>query len=300
MKKLFFFTIKILILITIVIYIHNNNQIILYDFINTDKIYILFILLLLGFITVLLSSFRIYLILKKTELNVSYLKALNVTMIGNFFNNVLFGAYGGDLIKIYYLASSSNRKKIFNSSSIFVDRIYGLIGLGFITLYFFFIDKRFYNFTLQLINNKILIYIVLITLLLLIFFLIFLKKIIKLEFLNYFKINILFPGIFISITIFLILNYMIFIISHNYLGILNDIKLIFFSNSVSNFLSVIPITPGGLGIAELSFSETINFFNDKTLSGLANIIIIFRIISLIISIPGGFIYLIVKSNFINK
>lgn len=300
MKKLFFLTIKFLILVIIFIYIKNDKQIILYDLVNTDKIFVLLILLLLGFITVLLSSFRIYLILRKTELNVSYIKALNVTMIGNFFNNVLLGAYGGDLVKIYYLASSSNKKKFFNSSSIIVDRIYGLIGLGLITLFFFAIDKRFYDFIFQLINKQILLFIGILSLLILFFFFIYVKKIFKFEFWNYFKIDILFSGISISTLIFLILNYMIFIISYNYLSIFNDMKLIFFSSSISNFLSIIPLTPGGLGIAELSFSEIVNFFKEEKFLGLANVIIIFRIISLTISIPGGIIYLMVKSNFIKK
>ena len=300
MKKQFFFIVKFLILIAIIFYIQKNNQLIFGDLINIDKFYILLVLVLLGFITVLLSSFRFYLILQKTELKVSYFKALNITLIGNFFNNVLFGAYGGDLVKIYYLASSSHSKKIFNSISILVDRVYGLIGLGIITLFFFFIDIRFNQFIFKFINNQVLLFFSLFSLLFIVIIFTFSKKILKLEYLNYFRVDILFSGILISISIFLILNYMIYVISHNYLNIYNDVKLIFFSNSISNFLSVIPITPGGLGIAELTFSEIINFFNDKVLVGLANVIIIFRIISLIISLPGGIIYLFVKSNFINR
>ena len=81
-----------------------------------------------------------------------------------------------------------------------------------------------------------------------------------------------------------------------------DIKMsyIFFSNFITALLSALPFTPGGIGIGELSFIFINNNFFNIYLTNLANIILFFRIIVLISTLPGLILYVKYKrKNFIN-
>lgn len=53
--------------------------------------------------------------------------------VGQFFNAFLFGATGGDLVKAYYVASETHHRKTEVVSTVFIDRMIGLIGLIILT-----------------------------------------------------------------------------------------------------------------------------------------------------------------------
>lgn len=69
----------------------------------------------------------------KTETKVSAVEVVKLTWIGMFFSAILPGAVTGDIIKMFYAKSLSNKlDKSFLLTSVFIDRLIGLIGLLFL------------------------------------------------------------------------------------------------------------------------------------------------------------------------
>jgi uncharacterized protein (TIRG00374 family) len=57
-------------------------------------------------------------------------ESFRLTYIGFFFNNVVPGLTGGDLVKAFYIARRSQGARAEAAVSVFVDRIIGLVGLA--------------------------------------------------------------------------------------------------------------------------------------------------------------------------
>lgn len=85
----------------------------------------------------LLSSFlgavQWYILLKKSELNLSFSKVLNLYFVGLFFNNFLPANVGGDAYKIFDVSRMGNDPyKVFAIT--LLDRIFGIFGLCILAL----------------------------------------------------------------------------------------------------------------------------------------------------------------------
>jgi uncharacterized protein (TIRG00374 family) len=93
----------------------------------------LFVLGALGFfIGVLIGSVRWLWLLGVNQLGVSWPQAFRLTWIGIFFNNVVPGLTGGDLVKAFYIARLTG-KKTRPILTVIVDRIMGLVALAVLT-----------------------------------------------------------------------------------------------------------------------------------------------------------------------
>lgn len=78
-----------------------------------------------------IASFRLMLIVKAQEsIPVTFPEAWSLSFIGYFFNNFLPTAIGGDVVKAYYLSKKSPGK-MGSYSSVFVDRVIGLVTMIF-------------------------------------------------------------------------------------------------------------------------------------------------------------------------
>jgi len=85
-------------------------------------------LLVFGPIT-LISITRWWMLLRAIGMPIRYAEALRLSYIGFFFNAVVPGATGGDVVKAFYIARGSSQPyKAF--LSVFVDRAIGLFGLA--------------------------------------------------------------------------------------------------------------------------------------------------------------------------
>src|SRR3989338_9659804 len=74
-------------------------------------------------------SQRLRMILRVQELRISLGESVYLNFIGNFFNNFLPTAIGGDLVKAYYATKKSERKlELF--SAVFFDRFFGFLSIG--------------------------------------------------------------------------------------------------------------------------------------------------------------------------
>lgn len=72
-------------------------------------------------------------ILSIQGLNLKFREVIYLNFIGLFFNNFLPTSIGGDLVKAYY-ATKKTTKKLESFSSIFFDRFFGFLSIGFLAL----------------------------------------------------------------------------------------------------------------------------------------------------------------------
>lgn len=80
-------------------------------------------------LTLVLLAVRWRLLLAVLDLRVSVWQAVRLTFLGTFFNAIVPGTVGGDLVKAYYAAKGTGRGAAV-LLSIFVDRVVGLAALA--------------------------------------------------------------------------------------------------------------------------------------------------------------------------
>jgi len=84
---------------------------------------------LAGFVAaLLLTAGRLWYLLRLQEVSINLWEVVRLTFLGQFFNTVVPGTVGGDLVKAYYVAKHTPKKACV-LVSIFVDRMIGLMGL---------------------------------------------------------------------------------------------------------------------------------------------------------------------------
>jgi uncharacterized protein (TIRG00374 family) len=100
------------------------------------------------FIVATFSSVRWWWLLRVNDLKVSVFEAFRLTWIGIFFNNVVPGLTGGDVIKAFYIARKTG-KKARPIVTVLVDRVLGLAALAFLAgLVLLFNFKEFWEVAL--------------------------------------------------------------------------------------------------------------------------------------------------------
>ena len=82
----------------------------------------------------LFGAVRWYWLVNTQQLSLSLGQAVRLTWIGMFFNNFVPGQTGGDLVKAYYIAKNSPRKRLIAILTVITDRVLGLTALLFVGL----------------------------------------------------------------------------------------------------------------------------------------------------------------------
>lgn len=77
----------------------------------------------------ILAAFRIILLLKTVGFPLRFFQGIKLTMVGNFFNVVIPGMIGGDIVKGFYLFKNEENNRGRSSGIIVMDRILGLIAI---------------------------------------------------------------------------------------------------------------------------------------------------------------------------
>jgi uncharacterized protein (TIRG00374 family) len=88
----------------------------------------LFAAFVLNFIGMLVTFLRWYILVRAQDLPFTIPNALQLGFIGYFFNTSLPGAIGGDAVKAYYIAREQKRRTV-AVATVIVDRVIGLWGL---------------------------------------------------------------------------------------------------------------------------------------------------------------------------
>ena len=91
---------------------------------NIKVLYLVFGCLGFG-IALMIIAFRWWYLLSMQDVHISLWQAVRLTFLGQFFNTVVPGTVGGDLVKAYHVARHTS-KKMAVVLSVFVDRMMGL------------------------------------------------------------------------------------------------------------------------------------------------------------------------------
>lgn len=85
--------------------------------------------------TILLQTWRWKLLLAAVGIRLTYLRSLQLVLIGMFFNLFLLGATGGDVVKIYYAMREASGARVGAFLSVVVDRVVGILALAVISIF---------------------------------------------------------------------------------------------------------------------------------------------------------------------
>lgn len=148
MKKKALFLLKVIIALLLIWYLFASGRL------SIDALRIFTLPGNAGFLSVsaalflcsqLLSAFRLILLLRTIGITLPAGAAMNLTMFGNFFNMVLPGVVGGDVLKGYYLTKGENEGKGRGAGIIFMDRFLGLFSLALIAFISILYLLRYYE-----------------------------------------------------------------------------------------------------------------------------------------------------------
>ena len=134
----FFLLIKIifsLLLFTFVV-LKLDRHVISHIFNTTNGIKALVLGVSMLLLQVLISGFRLSMVLKLYDIQLDFLTSIRSCFVGNFFSQTMISFLGGDAVRIWYLKRRSIITKTV-VSAIFLDRVIGFIALIFLFLLLF-------------------------------------------------------------------------------------------------------------------------------------------------------------------
>ena len=273
------------------------------------------------FLIMILGSIKWYFLIIIQNNNISFKQVLESYYLGYALNYVLFGI-AGDIIKTIYLIKGK-KNKIGISMSVVIDRLIGLFSMFLLIVICFpkiiEYSSDFSNFNTPIADNLFKYYSI--VFLSFFFLCILIKKILnsrrinKIIFLYFYRyknntfriisktIKVLFSyrksslyllynlisamllQIIIAFSIFIICTYVI------------NFEISYFNNLVSSLIvqiiSIVPLSPGNIGVGEAAFSQIMYILNNNILLQYATVYFIFRIFNMLCSIPGVIIYYLV-------
>ncbi len=261
------------------------------------------------YMCIALSAWRWYRLNVAQNFKISYGDTFMAVYIGFAFNNLLPGSVGGDVVRVAYLFKRIPQNKVAGILSVLTDRVTGLLGVIFgISLIGLFWTHLFMNeHTLTMLFYfcvSVSVSVVVVLALLLLFpgrfdlstWVVKFKSLPKISHLlaslNMYKQVpwILVECIFVSIIVQILM-----VIGIQEISIMQHFEAINFlhylaANMISQLATLIPISPGGLGLGEASFANTVMQLDPETPAAYATIFLTFRILTMLISVPALFVY----------
>ena len=132
----------------VLFYVFSRPDIHLSEILKTFKACpreIVFFCILIYGVVFLLACVRWWMIMRVIQIRLGLLQTIRLALIGAFFNNMMPSLTGGDIIKAYYLAGTTDRK-VEAVSSIALDRMCGFAAvflLGAVASFFALSDVHF-------------------------------------------------------------------------------------------------------------------------------------------------------------
>lgn len=263
-------------------------------------------------ISQMLAAFRLVLLLRMIDLRLSFSRVFKLTMIGSFFNIVIPGMVGGDIVKGAYLFKSEEDRHGRSSGIVLMDRLLGFVALlfiGAVSIIYLYLRKR--ETLLPYINEFILVFLTSVGVLMLFaLFVLFGKK-------RQFRVKakaiasalfkktifyhmtdaigaltkrrrVLAEAFCISLGVQAIALAGLLVLIRLVPGNLPDIAALTAVSSLVLLFGIIPVTPGNIGWTELVAS-----IGWSVVGSAAGGVIFFywRIVSILFSLPGGLLYL---------
>lgn len=280
----------------------------------SDVNFIIKIIIIL-LIIMILGNLKWFILLKSQKIRISFINCFYLYYIGYTFNYFLPGGIAGDAVKISYIAKR-NEKRSIAAISIIIDRGIGLLAM--ILVVFFFLPSLFEKINkLKWIvadySHLILPYLIFLALITaLSFFAVFslvrnksfykkitsllkkrqgkiffiLLKLVRAIFAYRKSMLVIILNMILAILIQVIISFSLFYIGQKILS--QDINIFSYNlaSILTQIISIIPISPGGVGIGEVSFAKILYYLNDRILLGYASVYFAFRMINILTCVPG--------------
>lgn len=321
MKNKIIFFIKISIAVAMLFYLFSSGRL------HTEKLPYLFHRQNIGFfllsglaflISQIIAAGRLMFILEKIDMHISFLKVCKLTMVGNFFNIVVPGTVGGDVVKGAYLFRAEEGQKGRSVGIIMIDRLMGffaLLFMGAVALIYLSATEG-YILTRYMREFKV---IMVITAILSAIFLMllllgkrsgfrqaangiavkFLKDTIVYRIVRAVgslttKRRILIYAFLISIVVQLLALAGLLVLVNAVSEKMPGVMILGAVSSIILILGIIPITPGNVGWTELLAS--IGWSSIGSASG-AEVFLYWRLVTVVFSLPGIVFYLTAQKDF---
>jgi uncharacterized protein (TIRG00374 family) len=263
------------------------------------------------FFCIFLCNIRWYLLLGSQQVRLAFGRTLVLYFIGQFFSSFMPGGTSGDLIKAIYVAREVPDKKTEVVSTVFIDRIIGLLGL--IILCVIIMTARLDFFLSYKETRVALVFNVALLILTLLGSIVIFKhdlvrkwpffvrmeettkmgKILAKAY-SAFHVCIKHPGILRNTLLLSIVNHVFFIACAYFLGMALSVKLRFIDYltvfPVINAIAAIPITPGGLGMREGAAIFLLGALNVPAATALALSLLVYLVV-LFWALVGGLVYI---------
>ena len=94
-------------------------------------------------------SIRWWLLLRTQTIHIPFFNAIKLTFLGLFYNNIMPGSVGGDIIKAWYASKHTTQKRVETAFSVLIDRIIGLIGMLAMAIVAFLAHRQRWNIDLE-------------------------------------------------------------------------------------------------------------------------------------------------------
>ncbi len=258
------------------------------------------LILLVG---VLLRALRWWWLLRAQSTNLSLQQAIELSWIGNFFSLVLPGLAGGELVRAYYVAREAPVAKVASVSTVLLDRVlglYALLWLGIPPLIALMILHNELTSAVIQMGASISLLIIGTSILFLALWIHSTRNLI----LDLIPKRFYTPlkatldayqthgrDLFACFTLSLLAGIMqmgAFLLASQIIDTPLDWKQVFLVGPLVFIANALPISPGGVGVAETAASVLFAQFGVET--G-ASITLIVRLWVLIVRLPGGLIYI---------
>lgn len=279
-----------------------------------DNPYALFSSLICLFLGIVISGLRWWVLLGVTENNISIKTVLSIQLMGSFFSSWLPGAAGGDAVKGILLYKLLDSRRSTALASIAIDRFFAVFGLFSIAICAsVFLSSTVFHSEVFNFYNSLLIWGVGFGLLAIGIVLLgiwgikrfslhaylpiairsYLSPLGQLvEYYKKAKLQVLLSGLLsILASGVVIVGIVILSMMYDYAP---SPAVTAIAGVFGNISSVIPITPGGLGVGEAVFAKIAADLSG-TFAPFATIYFTFRIGMLLVNIPGVFITLLYSS-----
>ncbi len=307
-----------LIIASLIIYYLVKNNLLDLNLLFGLNLTLFLSLLFFIFLIIMIGTYKWFLLLKVQNEKITFKKTFKLYYLGYALNFLLFGI-GGDVIKTFYLIQGESNK-IGISMSVLIDRLIGLMAMFFIILYCspYILDViNIYNINKIIQNNlfEYFIYLFLLTALLFLFlnkflnskrinkyllkFLLNYKKkkfinlllnIVKVFFTYRKKIFVLIASFVLAILAQILIAYSLYLICLEILKFNGHFIGNFLSSVSVQLLSIIPISPGNIGIGEAAYAKLMRLFHSNSFLPFASVYLFYRLLNMIFSIPAVIIY----------
>jgi uncharacterized protein (TIRG00374 family) len=315
LKKMAIVCLKFILTVLIVWYLFNSGRLtedILMK-IFTIKNLPLFVLCGITFlISQLIAASRLNYLLKIIDRSLTLSYIFKLTMVGNFFNIVIPGALGGDVIKGIYLFKNESDRQGRSMGILLMDRIIGLLALcmiGILSIFYLYERQKYDLIYYREVTVFVVIFGLALLLILLLLFILGDKPNIRMKARSLISMvfkNTIFYHMFdavgaiakerrvfaytfvmsIALQLTTICGLMLLVnleksSSHNLITLAAV-------SSVVMLLSIVPVTPGNIGWTELIAS--IGWATVGSASGAA-VFFYWRVVLILFSLPGAILYL---------